>query len=70
MTERSKWINIESGSILRWIVELERSPQHDVVKRQVFADNEIDAVRFALDDFFKENKTQKVRLKRTYKFIV
>ncbi len=54
----------------RYIVELERYPQRDIIKRMVFADNEIDAVRFALDDFFKTNKTQKVRPKRTYQIIV
>lgn len=53
----------------RWIVELERYPQRDIIQRVVFADTETDAIRFALDNFFKENKKQKVRPRRTYNFI-
>jgi hypothetical protein len=55
-------------NVFRFIVE--RFPQRDVIKRMAFADNEVDAVRFALDNFFKDNPTQKVRPKRTYQIIV
>ena len=46
----------------KYIVKLERFPQHDFIERHGIGFTKEDAVRAVLDKYFAQNKTQKIRL--------
>lgn len=48
--------------IKKYILKLERFPQRDFIERVGFGFDETTAVKSILDKYFKQNKTQKIRL--------